>query len=43
MAVDGLMLSFIALEDFKTNKRATGRHKDLADLELLDGDSRPEA
>ena len=35
--VDGLNLNFIALEDFKTNKRATGRHKDLADLEELDG------
>ena len=35
MAVDGLALSFIALEDFKTNKLAVGRHQDLADLETL--------
>lgn len=34
--IDGLDLSFIALEDFKTNKRTTGRLKDLADLESLD-------
>ena len=33
--VDGLPLGFIALEDFKTNKKAVGRHKDLADLEAL--------
>lgn len=33
--VDGLVLNFIALDDFRTNKRATGRHKDLADLEAL--------
>ncbi|MBK7000284.1 MAG: hypothetical protein IPH35_10030 [Rhodoferax sp.] len=33
--VDGLMLDFIALEDFKTNKKAVGRHQDLADLEAL--------
>ena len=38
VAVDGLSLHFIALEDFKTNKRATGRHKDLADLAALEGD-----
>ena len=37
--VDGLSLHFIALEDFKTNKHASGRHKDLADLEMLDGGS----
>ncbi len=34
---DGLNLNFIALEDFKTNKRAAGRLKDLADLEALNG------
>ena len=33
--VDGLPLGFIALEDFKINKMAVGRHKDLADLEAL--------
>jgi len=34
--VDGLVLLIIGLDDFKTNKRATGRLKDLADLEALD-------
>jgi hypothetical protein len=34
--LDGLELSFISIEDFKVNKRATGRHKDLADLEALE-------
>jgi predicted nucleotidyltransferase len=32
----GVHLNIIGLEDFKTNKRATGRLKDLADLESLD-------
>lgn len=35
--LDGQSLNFISLEDFKTNKRTTGRHKDLADLDALDG------
>ena len=35
VAVDGLSLDFLSIEDFKTNKRCTGRHKDLADLEAL--------
>ena len=35
--IDGLDLHFIALEDFKTNKRASGRLQDLADLEALNG------
>lgn len=34
--VDGLDLNFIALEDFKTNKRVCGRLQDLADLQALD-------
>ena len=34
--MDGLALGFIALDDFKTNKKAVGRHKDLADLETLE-------
>ncbi len=34
--LDGLRLNFIGLEDFKTNKRATGRLKDLAELEALE-------
>jgi len=33
--LSGLFLDIIGLEDFKTNKRATGRLKDLADLESL--------
>ena len=33
--VDGLDLPFISLEDFKTNKAAVGRPKDLADLDSL--------
>lgn len=34
---DGLTVSIIGLHDFKANKRATGRLKDLADLEALGG------
>ena len=37
----GLNLNIIGLEDFKTNKRATGRLKDLADLESLKSDGAP--
>jgi hypothetical protein len=36
ITIDGLPLNFIGLDDFKANKRATGRLKDLADLEALD-------
>lgn len=32
----GLPVPFIALEDLKKNKLATGRHKDLGDLEALE-------
>lgn len=32
----GVRLNIIGLNDFKTNKRASGRLKDLADLESLD-------
>jgi hypothetical protein len=32
----GVQLNIIGLADFKTNKRAVGRLKDLADLESLD-------
>jgi hypothetical protein len=39
VGLDGQSLSFISLDDFKTNKRTTGRHKDLADLDALDGAS----
>ncbi|MBL8378946.1 MAG: hypothetical protein JNM79_13840 [Burkholderiales bacterium] len=34
--LDGVAVPFIGLADFKTNKRAAGRAKDLADLESLD-------
>ena len=37
VAADGLSLNFISLDDFKTNKRSTGRYKDLADLDALEG------
>jgi len=33
--IQGLPLNFIGLDDFKANKRASGRNKDLADLEAL--------
>lgn len=33
--IGGLTINFINLEDFKKNKRAVGRTKDLADLESL--------
>lgn len=33
--IDGVQVSLISLEDLKTNKRAAGRLKDLADLENL--------
>jgi hypothetical protein len=36
LVIDGLSLPLISLEDFKTNKRAVGRFKDLADLQALD-------
>ncbi len=34
--IDSIRLHIIGLEDFKTNKRASGRPKDLADLESLE-------
>ncbi len=34
--VDGVELPVIGLEDFKANKRASGRAQDRADLEALD-------
>jgi hypothetical protein len=33
--VDGILVNFIDLENLKRNKKATGRHQDLADLESL--------
>ncbi len=34
--IDGVSVNFIDLENLKKNKRATGRHQDLADLENLE-------
>jgi hypothetical protein len=34
--VDGVLVDFIDLENLRKNKKATGRHQDLADLENLD-------
>jgi predicted nucleotidyltransferase len=33
--LDGVMVPVISLRDLTQNKRAAGRHKDLADLENL--------
>ena len=33
--IDGIAVNFISLEDLKKNKKASGRHKDLDDLENL--------
>ncbi|HSU14328.1 MAG TPA: hypothetical protein VLK66_09540 [Longimicrobium sp.] len=33
--LDGVKVSLISLRDLKTNKKASGRNKDLADLENL--------
>ena len=33
--IDGVPVKIIGLEDLKTNKKASGRHKDLNDLEQL--------
>ena len=33
--LDGVRVPFISLEDLRVNKRASGRHKDLDDLENL--------
>jgi hypothetical protein len=35
--VDGVMVPFVGLDDLRANKRATGRLRDLADIEDLDG------
>jgi predicted nucleotidyltransferase len=34
--IDGMPVNLISLPDLKTNKKACGRHRDLADLEQLD-------
>ena len=35
--IDGAKVNFIDLENLLRNKRATGRHQDLADVENLEG------
>ncbi|MDA0831901.1 MAG: nucleotidyltransferase [Planctomycetota bacterium] len=35
VSIDGIKVSLISLEDLKVNKRASGRHQDLNDLEHL--------
>jgi predicted nucleotidyltransferase len=34
--IDGIQVSFIDLESLKRNKKAVGRHQDLADIENLE-------
>ncbi len=34
--IEGIRIDFINLEDLKKNKKASGRHQDLADLENLE-------
>jgi hypothetical protein len=34
-AIDGVTIPVIHIQDFRTNKIAAGRHKDLADLEAI--------
>lgn len=36
VVIDGVMLNFIDIINLKANKKATGRHQDLADLENLE-------
>jgi predicted nucleotidyltransferase len=33
--IDGIAVNFISIDDLKENKKASGRHKDLEDLEHL--------
>ena len=33
--IDGIKVNMISLQDLKTNKRASARNKDLADLDYL--------
>ena len=35
LEVDGVVVNLIGLDDLKANKKASGRHKDLNDLEQL--------
>jgi predicted nucleotidyltransferase len=34
--IDGIIVNFIDLENLKRNKKAAGRHQDLADIESLE-------
>jgi len=43
MQVSGVELPIISLADFRANKLASGRPKDLADLESLDAPRNPSA
>lgn len=36
IVIDDLIIGFISIEDFKKNKKAVGRYKDLSDLEGLE-------
>jgi predicted nucleotidyltransferase len=42
-SLEGVRVPFISLEDLKENKKASGRHQDLADLESLPGNTKPAA
>ncbi len=37
ISVDDLNITIISREDLITNKKASGRHRDLADVEFLEG------
>lgn len=37
LSLDGIQLSYVCLDDLITNKKATGRLQDLADIEKLQG------
>jgi hypothetical protein len=37
VTINDIDINFISLEDLKKNKKASGRHQDLADLENLEG------
>ena len=36
VTIDDIIINFISLEDLKKNKKASGRHQDLADIENLE-------
>ena len=39
ITIDGMDISVISKEDLLKNKRVSGRHRDLADVESLEGDN----